>query len=162
MYFMVKYKRFVLTVTTALICSGLCAMAVCRVHGRTGLCSPAPHVQSAEDRGDLILQHEPHPAAVVTNLAGHWRSFQQGLWPKAFGIWIKSHNLEFHKDFKMSISQRQCYCFTLDKRQWQFLPVNFSWMWLHLNPSCILMAILVIFIGIFVIISSVFMQTAHI
>lgn len=54
---------------------------MCGVHGRAGLCAPAAHVQSAEDSGDLLLQHEPHPFAVVTHLAGHRRSLQQGLWP---------------------------------------------------------------------------------
>lgn len=56
------------------VSSGLCALALCGVHGRAGFCSPATHVQSAEDSGDLLLQHEPHPFAVVTHLAGHRRS----------------------------------------------------------------------------------------
>lgn len=66
--------------------SWLCALAMCRVHGRAGLCAPTAHVQSAEDSGDLILQHEPHPFAVVTYLAGHRRSLQQGLWSLSKGL----------------------------------------------------------------------------
>lgn len=60
--------------------SGLCAVVVCRLHGRAGLSAPGQDVQPAEDRGDLLLQHEPHPAAVVPYLAGHRRPLQQGGW----------------------------------------------------------------------------------
>lgn len=72
-----------------MVCSGLCAVALRRVHGRAGLHTPAPHVQPAEDRGDLLLQHEPHPAAVVSHLAGDRRSFQQGgsRFEDAFNLW---------------------------------------------------------------------------
>lgn len=58
--------------------SGFRSVAVRRLHGRVGLGPPAPDVQLAEDRGDLLLQHEPHPAAVVPHLAGHRRPLQQG------------------------------------------------------------------------------------
>lgn len=71
-----------LLVNSALVSSGLCALVVCGVNGRTGLGAPAAHVQSAEDSGDLLLQHEPYPLAMVTHLAGHRRSFQQGQWAK--------------------------------------------------------------------------------
>lgn len=60
--------------------SGLCAVVVCGVHGWAGLGTPAEDVQLAEDCGNLLLQHEPHQAAVVSNLAGHRRPLQQGQW----------------------------------------------------------------------------------
>lgn len=75
--------------------SGLCSVAVCRLHGRAGLGPPAPNVQPAEDRGDLLLQHEPHPAAVVAHLAGHRRPLQQGGWsqsPTSF-LWLLTARL---------------------------------------------------------------------
>ena len=78
-----KVKLF--TVCCCLIVSsGLRAVAVCGVHGRAGLGAPAEDVQLAEDRGDLLLQHEPHQAAVVSNLAGHRRPLQQGWWSRGF------------------------------------------------------------------------------
>lgn len=55
-------KRFLMFL---IVSSGLRAVAVRRVHGRAGLGPPAQDVQLAEDRGDLLLQHEPHQAAVV-------------------------------------------------------------------------------------------------
>lgn len=58
--------------------SGLRPVAVRGVHGRAGLSAPAQDVQPAEDRGNLLLQHESHQAAVVPDLAGHRRPLQQG------------------------------------------------------------------------------------
>ena len=63
-------------VLLGLACSWLCPLAVCRVHGRAGFPPPPPHVQLAEDRGDLLLQHESDPTAVVPNMACDWRSLQ--------------------------------------------------------------------------------------
>ena len=58
--------------------SGIHQSAVPSVVRRAGKLQPPSHVQPAEDRGDLLLQHGPHPLAVVTHLATHWRPLQQG------------------------------------------------------------------------------------
>lgn len=87
-------------------------MAVCGVHGRAGLGTPAKDVQPAEDCGNLLLQHEPHQAAVVQNLAGHRRPLQQGQCLKA------STELEFQNVYQVQ-SLKAC------------LEVSFGWCCHH-------------------------------
>lgn len=56
------------------------ALAVRRVHGWAGLAHTPTYVQPAKNSGDLLLQHGPHQAAVVQDLGGDRRPFQQGGW----------------------------------------------------------------------------------
>ncbi len=56
--------------------SGFCTMAVCCIDGRIGLSYTPSNVQSAEDRGDIVLQHGSYQAAVVQDMGGYRGSFQ--------------------------------------------------------------------------------------
>ena len=66
--------------------SGIHQSAVPSVIRRAGKLQPPAHVQPAEDCGDLLLQHGPHPLAVVTHLATHRRPLQQG----ERGSWLQT------------------------------------------------------------------------
>lgn len=73
-----KKERKCIHGVASCLCSGLCAMVVCGFHGWAGIGTSAQNVQPAEDRRDFLLQHEPHQAAVVSDMAGHWWPLQQG------------------------------------------------------------------------------------
>ena len=60
-------------------CSGVCSGVVCHINGGAVTSITCPDVQSTEDCWDLLLQHGTYPTAVVSDLAGHWRAFQQGM-----------------------------------------------------------------------------------
>lgn len=66
--------------------SGIHQSAVPGLVRRAGELQPPSHVQSAEDCGDLLLQHGPHPSAVVAHLATHRRPLQQG----EQGSWLQT------------------------------------------------------------------------
>jgi len=58
--------------------SGVCAGIVCHINGRVVKSITCADVQFTEDCRDFILQHGTYPSAVVSDLAGYWRAFQQG------------------------------------------------------------------------------------
>ena len=66
--------------------SGIHQSAVPGLVRRAGELQPPSHVQSAEDCRDLLLQHGPHPSAVVAHLATHRRPLQQG----EQGSWLQT------------------------------------------------------------------------
>ena len=65
-------------IAAPVMCSWVCACAVRGVDGGAGQCNTPAHVLAAKDRRDLVLQHGPHPSAVVPHLASHRRPLQQG------------------------------------------------------------------------------------
>jgi len=72
---------FIPFVYLSLLCcrSGVCSSIVRHINGRAVKSVTCTDVQFAEDCRDFILQHGTYPSAVVSDLAGYWRAFQQGV-----------------------------------------------------------------------------------
>ena len=62
-----------------LVCSGVCSGIVCDIDGRVVTSVACTHVQLAENCRDFVLQHGTYSPAVVSDLAGYWRTLQQGM-----------------------------------------------------------------------------------